>query len=326
MAPGVVRLAGLNPLHCGAVVASGRWRRGRSRAAPRSFPSLRGSGRFAQATKKSGAKARPVSIPFIAGQWSLPAGASRSRTGTARVSIPFIAGQWSLRFRGYCRSSHHHQVSIPFIAGQWSLPTSGSTLDRRGPEVSIPFIAGQWSLRAAGAAVPLVVVQFQSPSLRGSGRFTSRSPAPKRIGTCFNPLHCGAVVASSRPPPGSSTNPGFNPLHCGAVVASGRVLARPRRSHAVSIPFIAGQWSLHAPLPRRGEGDPLFQSPSLRGSGRFTSRSPAPKRIGTCFNPLHCGAVVASGGDHRRAAGPGASFNPLHCGAVVASFWERLLL
>ena len=197
---------GLNPLHCGAVVASpeevtprdaiwavlipfiaGQWSlrggdaawqrhapRGRSRAAPRSFPSLRGSGRFAQATKKSGAKARPVSIPFIAGQWSLPAGASRSRTGTARVSIPFIAGQWSLRFRGYCRSSHHHQVSIPFIAGQWSLLAAGVGDRRTRRRVSIPFIAGQWSLPGAPAR-------------------TSR-----RSGASFNPLHCGAVVASGR--------------------------------------------------------------------------------------------------------------------------------
>ena len=36
---------------------------------------------------------------------------------------------------------------------------------------------------------------------------------------------------------------GFNPLHCGAVVASG--LRFPIPGHAeVSIPFIAGQWSL----------------------------------------------------------------------------------
>ena len=62
----------------------------------------------------------------------------------------------------------------------------------------------------------------------------------------------------------------------------------------VSIPFIAGQWSLH------------LNKVMLTG------------RLGAGFNPLHCGAVVAS-----RGGGAGrcrrARFNPLHCGAVVAS-------
>jgi len=45
---------------------------------------------------------------------------------------------------------------------------------------------------------------------------------------------------------------------------------RPTRRRKVSIPFIAGQWSL--PQARaRAEVDSatVFQSPSLRGSGRF---------------------------------------------------------
>ena len=62
--------------------------------------------------------------------------------------------------------------------------------------VSIPFIAGQWSLRAPTG---------------------SNNAAP----TCFNPLHCGAVVAS-------------------AAILDGS----PDATRA-------------------------FQSPSLRGSGRF---------------------------------------------------------
>ena len=37
--------------------------------------------------------------------------------------------------------------------------------------VSIPFIAGQWSLLPAARCGPLVLITFQSPSLRGSGRF-----------------------------------------------------------------------------------------------------------------------------------------------------------
>ena len=85
-------------------------------------------------------------------------------------------------------------VSIPFIAGQWSLLedwlNAGSIL-----LVSIPFIAGQWSLL---------------------GEIVSLSDAY----LSFNPLHCGAVVASLFP-----NEP-------------------DRRVYHVSIPIIAGQWSL----------------------------------------------------------------------------------
>ena len=63
--------SGLNPLHCGAVVASSR----------RDYPDLVRNG---------------VSIPFIAGQWSLQKLAIYALKGMATVSIPFIAGQWSL--------------------------------------------------------------------------------------------------------------------------------------------------------------------------------------------------------------------------------------
>ena len=69
--PGAPTGACLNPLHCGAVVAS------RNAPLPR-----RGEG--------------DVSIPFIAGQWSLPFAAEADLDGALNVSIPFIAGQWSL--------------------------------------------------------------------------------------------------------------------------------------------------------------------------------------------------------------------------------------
>ena len=86
----------------------------------------------------------------------------------------------------------------------------------------------------------------------------------------FNPLHCGAVVAS-RGAPSMMGPPAacFNPLHCGAVVASHRAHLRVPDCRHVSIPFIAGQWSLHRNAPPY-----------------------ACVRAG--FNPLHCGAVVAS--------------------------------
>ena len=160
--------------------------------------------------------------------------------------------------------------------------------------VSIPFIAGQWSLQEAADRERAQERAFQSPSLRGSGRFTR---------TCR---------ASGCP------------------------------SH-VSIPFIAGQWSLHVVqrvdertlvgfqspslrgsgrFPRKGRSvrsrRVVFQSPSLRGSGRFAMQAATRALDPVRFNPLHCGAVVASRWRlvvRRRSA----RFNPLHCGAVVAS-------
>ena len=185
---------------------------------------------------------------------------------------------------------------------------------------------------------------FQSPSLRGSGRFDFRHNCSPGRGCCFNPLHCGAVVASvfrraeelgltalSQSPSlrGSgrfvtegrkrSATRCLNPLHCGAVVASvfrraeelgltalsqspslrgsGRFTKSflPSAGGAeVSIPFIAGQWSLRA----------------QRGCG--AARRPR-------LNPLHCGAVVASVVfDLARILGQ-YGLNPLHCRAVVAS-------
>ena len=115
---------------------------------------------------------------------------------------------------------------------------------------------------------------FQSPSLRGSGRFTFRSPAFPSRRPCFNPLHCGAVVASRSGPPAAPVLRRFNPLHCGAVVASRARQRGPFGVPRVSIPFIAGQWSL-LPLQDLAPPDAAgFQSPSLRGSGRFNNPRP----------------------------------------------------
>ena len=63
--------------------------------------------------------------------------------------------------------------------------------------VSIPFIAGQWSLPFAARVAACSGDEFQSPSLRGSGRFRPNSTRRRSSSACFNPLHCGAVVASS---------------------------------------------------------------------------------------------------------------------------------
>jgi len=130
--------------------------------------------------------------------------------------------------------------------------------------------------------------------LRGSGRFQLFSLPISVTAFCFNPLHCGAVVASLYRSRGwGSLRSCFNPLHCGAVVAS--LTERRKRWYLyVSIPFIAGQWSL---------------PPSLSTRQNQKSR----------FNPLHCGAVVASTTARGYVSRAGYSFNPLHCGAVVAS-------
>ena len=88
---------------------------------------------------------------------------------------------------------------------------------------------------------------------------------------CLNPLHCGAVVASDGAPPSpEGGRASFNPLHCGAVVASKEGAGNGRRRGGVSIPFIAGQWSLRPGMTTGRRRGASFQSPSLRGSGRFT--------------------------------------------------------
>ena len=284
-----------------------------------------------------------VSIPFIAGQWSLQKVIAPRRMAEGQVSIPFIAGQWSLpgaplsaRSAAMRRFNPLHcgavvasslarrpgavarHVSIPFIAGQWSLHGAGRRLRARRM-VSIPFIAGQWSLRAIVVIVLAPTVSFQSPSLRGSGRFeaaereaatalsVSQSPSLRGIGRFSRGLGASRVcllvsipfiagqwsLPRQRVAPGAACS-GLNPLHCGAVVASGArhsiclVLGR------VSIPFIAGQWSLRA------------------GHGRQQT-------VTGRLNPLHCGAVVASAARRGGKEEKMERLNPLHCGAVVAS-------
>ena len=154
------------------------------------------------------------------------------------------------RFRGQrLENQLESLVSIPFIAGQWSLRGIGETPRRRCVEVSIPFIAGQWSLREIAArALPVKGAVSQSPSLRGSGRFCAWACSWTTPAGCLNPLHCGAVVASHHRPDAG------------------------RRVRVVSIPFIAGQWSLRRCNGRGGTVGGGSQSPSLRGSGRFSAR------------------------------------------------------
>ena len=163
--------------------------------------------------------------------------------------------------------------------------------------------------------------RFQSPSLRGSGRFDHLYRPPRRMAGAFQSPSLRGSGRFRRPRARSARpKPRFNPLHCGAVVASRGGAALALRRLGVSIPFIAGQWSLLVDAvgrwldlvefqspSLRGSGRfqraaqralraaQEFQSPSLRGSGRFSRRGRRSMRCSpTCFNPLHCGAVVAS--------------------------------
>ena len=283
-----------NPLHCGAVVASDR-ARAQERARAESFNPLHCGAVVASPSRtRTSFGESPVSIPFIAGQWSLP------RRTTMEVWIPWsfnplhcgavVASRTSLKDK-----LSSGQVSIPFIAGQWSLPPRSRPKVRLVWGFQSPSLRGSGrfprfrrhrrrrtavfqspSLRGSGRfgnalKSPRCCGMFQSPSLRGSGRFRSPQGGGARRKKRFNPLHCGAVVASGPTLTGSDRSwPRFNPLHCGAVVASGRADRRREDPRQVSIPFIAGQWSLRTIRTCKEFVFRLFQSPSLRGSGRFT--------------------------------------------------------
>ena len=111
---------GLNPLHCGAVVASHRVDRvGGDHRASQS-PSLRGSGRFSEAEERAKAEAKSQS-PSLRGSGRFAAQIGADLAEARVVSIPFIAGQWSLHFAAREPFYEILNVSIPFIAGQWSL-------------------------------------------------------------------------------------------------------------------------------------------------------------------------------------------------------------
>ena len=211
-------------------------------------------------------------------------------------------------------------VSIPFIAGQWSLRGTRSPGAVFPCVVSIPFIAGQWSLPGIAPWENEWIKSFQSPSLRGSGRFSSGSARTPIVRACFNPLHCGAVVASRS----SSGCPGGGPaFQSPSLRGSGRFLhvqrQQRRRVPRFQSPSLrgSGRFGRRRPSPNRSRAE--FQSPSLRGSGRFRRRGSDDPPPSAGFNPLHCGAVVASWCPSLGVWLTFCCFNPLHCGAVVAS-------
>jgi len=90
----------------------------------------------------------------------------------------------------------------------------------------------------------VVRFQFQSPSLRGSGRFAQMSSGWAKLIRFQSPSLRGSGRFSLVPLVERRKKCCFNPLHCGAVVASQLQEMQLKTSSNVSIPFIAGQWSL----------------------------------------------------------------------------------
>jgi len=334
-----------NPLHCGAVVASRRTavREARRRDVSIPFiagqwsllrcfgaepggrctfqsPSLRGSGRFV----------KTIDMPAL----RLVGFQSPSLRGSGRFLPPVVLITTAptsfnpLHCGAVVASRHHRQntapkqrVSIPFIAGQWSLRRRMAGVAGSARAVSIPFIAGQWSLLDLFVISAATLLVFQSPSLRGSGRFRRRRMAGGGARGVSIPFIAGQW--SLQPPPygGDRGSSGVSiPFIAGQWSLRARRDAERRAAKLVSIPFIAGQWSLPASaLAALAAWREAFQSPSLRGSGRFASPTGCAAAPTRGFNPLHCGAVVASISEPVIAAMGMVGFNPLHCGAVVAS-------
>ena len=139
----------LNPLHCGAVVASNIAQHVDEKTLVFQSPSLRGSGRFGALRRALPSLEPEVSIPFIAGQWSLRGGGGSAGDGGAGFN-PLHCGAVVASLDGGRGSRTRLHVSIPFIAGQWSLRGLITEYHSSEINVSIPFIAGQWSLRGPG--------------------------------------------------------------------------------------------------------------------------------------------------------------------------------
>ena len=288
-----MQAASLNPLHCGAVVAS--LRRGVSPpASPMSqSPSLRGSGRFKRSREMPRRFSRASQSPSLRGSGRFQGGGGTSPDPSGCLN-PLHCGAVVASGGDSGAAGGARQVSIPFIAGQWSLPVALVVAAALATLVSIPFIAGQWSLPPGAPDAPDTPDVSQSPSLRGSGRF--RSP------------YGGRGSARSR-----SQSPSLR--GSGRFADGGRGLPRPIQ---VSIPFIAGQWSLQVGAGLGYWSWLLSQSPSLRGSGRFTGAAGGGGAGARVSIPFIAGQWSLPPAAWRRGKG-GPRLNPLHCGAVVAS-------
>ena len=193
-------------------------------------------------------------------------------------------------------------LSIPFIAGQWSLRRSRQRCRRRRRCFQSPSLRGSGRFAQHGVYGIHRWVCFQSPSLRGSGRFD----AP----TGVDAAHVDAAFQS----PSLRGSGRFTLIAFATITKS-----------VLSIPFIAGQWSL---LESTGEAyvpEVDFQSPSLRGSGRFMEILLGASWNGSPLSiPFIAGQWSLPARSSALARVAASSFNPLHCGAVVASLTSFL--
>ena len=263
-------------------------------------PSLRGSGRFKsgpRGTARRGAGFNPLHCGAVVASHDHHQTGSRLGRSFNPLHCGAVVASWKVRVS----PSKTNKFQSPSLRGSGRFLDAAILAALDLYRVSIPFIAGQWSLPTTLATAAVLAVLFQSPSLRGSGRFSLQGIRLSLAWGCFNPLHCGAVVASNGAP------------QIGARL-SGRFQSPSLRG--------SGRFGgMRVTSPHAGG---MFQSPSLRGSGRFRPAPRSPRPGATCFNPLHCGAVVASRRGRRRRGARATRFNPLHCGAVVASLLKRL--
>jgi len=246
-------------------------------------------------------RAPDVSIPFIAGQWSLPTTSHSRRTcrsgsqspslrGSGRFAEPWlphaqqvVAGFNPLHCGAVVASRgvgmgrrRRRVVSIPFIAGQWSLLPPAVWRGERGLRVSIPFIAGQWSLRGVSVTTHGGVSGFQSPSLRGSGRF---DVTPRDTLWAAIAFQSPSLRGSGRfPPPNVILSTLLGKFQSPSLRGSGRFrLARAAAEslEAFQSPSLRGSGRFSWWLTKDVLRGRWFQSPSLRGSGRFKTTRPS---------------------------------------------------
>jgi len=98
------------------------------------------------------------------------------------------------------------------------------------------------------------------------------------------------VVASRTERARQEADAGFNPLHCGAVVASRNASSTLSRGWGVSIPFIAGQWSLPSDEEVRVQLRKKVSIPFIAGQWSLRARAaPGRRRRGRVSIPFIAG-------------------------------------
>ena len=239
---------------------------------------------------------------------------------------PLHCGAVVSSVRQTLRSAFALWFQSPSLRGSGLFKPIGNQADLFPIRFQSPSLRGSGLFRRIFEGLGIIPVMFQSPSLRGSGLFRPFVVGSSSVFVLFQ-----------------------SPSLRGSGLFDGNVSRLGREAHLVSIPFIAGQWSL------QGRADPgrppglVFQSPSLRGSGRFrpglekeenicpSFQSPSLRGSGRFMNhPCQGGnAVIMFQSPSLRGSGRfwwarrkrneyHLCFNPLHCGAVVASLrWRR---